>query len=275
MAEVLQFTFFRNALMAGVLVSIACGIIGTFIIVNRLVFLSGGIAHAAYGGIGIAYFLNQDPVLGAVVFSLISAFGMGYVSRKTRERADTIIGVMWAVGMAVGIIFLDFSPGYKADLMSYLFGSILAVPSSDLIFMAVLDLVVILTIVVLYKGFVAISFDEEFATVENVPVNTLFYILFALIALTVVITMRLVGLIMVIALLTIPPAIAGIYFKDLKKMMIAASLLGIVFSTCGLFLSYAFNLTSGATIILVSGAAYGIAQAGKSVCDRRKAREKI
>ena len=275
MAEVLQFTFFRNALMAGVLVSIACGIIGTFIIVNRLVFLSGGIAHAAYGGIGIAYFLNQDPVLGAVAFSLLSAFGMGYVSRKTRERADTIIGVMWAVGMAVGIIFLDFSPGYKADLMSYLFGSILAVPTSDLIFMAVLDLVVVLTITVLYKGFVAISFDEEFATVENVPVNTLFYILFALIALTVVITMRLVGLIMVIALLTIPPAIAGIYFKDLKKMMIAASLLGMIFSTCGLFLSYAFNLTSGATIILVSGTAYALAQAGKLICDRRKTRAKI
>ena len=270
MLEVLQFTFFRNALLAGALVSIACGIIGTFIIVNRLVFLSGGIAHAAYGGIGIAYFLNQDPVLGAMIFSLMSAFGMGYVVRKTRERADTIIGVMWAIGMALGIIFLDFSPGYKADLMSYLFGSILAVPVSDLLFMVILDVVILLTVIFLYKGFVAISFDEEFATVENVPVNTLFFVLFALIALTVVITMRLVGLIMVIALLTIPPAIAGIYFKDLKKMMTAASLLGILFSTCGLFLSYYFNLTSGATIILVSGIAYGIAQTSKTLTNHRK-----
>lgn len=270
MLEALHFTFFRNALLAGALVSIACGIIGTFIIVNRLVFLSGGIAHAAYGGIGIAYFLKQDPVLGAVLFSLISAFGMGTVVRKTRERADTIIGVMWAIGMALGIIFLDFSPGYKADLMSYLFGSILAVPASDLLFMVVLDSIILLTVILLYKGLVAISFDEEFATVENVPVNTLFFILFALIALTVVITMRLVGLIMVIALLTIPPAIAGIYFKDLKKMMVVASLLGILFSTCGLFLSYFFNLTSGATIILISGIAYGLAQAGKSLSNRRK-----
>ncbi len=270
MLEALQFNFFRNALLAGALVSIACGIIGTFIIVNRLVFLSGGIAHAAYGGIGIAYFFNQDPVIGAVIFSLLSAFGMGYVVRKTRERADTIIGVMWAIGMALGIIFLDFSPGYKADLMSYLFGSILAVPASDLLFMVILDVVILLTVVLLYKGLVAISFDEEFATVENVPVNTLFFVLFALIALTVVITMRLVGLIMVIALLTIPPAIAGIYFKDLKKMMIAASLLGILFTTCGLFLSYYFNLTSGATIILVSGTAYGIAQASKSLTNHRK-----
>ena len=270
MLEALQFNFFRNALLAGALVSIACGIIGTFIIVNRLVFLSGGIAHAAYGGIGIAYFFNQDPVIGAVIFSLLSAFGMGYVVRKTRERADTIIGVMWAIGMALGIIFLDFSPGYKADLMSYLFGSILAVPASDLLFMVILDVVILLTVVFLYKGLVAISFDEEFATVENVPVNTLFFVLFALIALTVVITMRLVGLIMIIALLTIPPAIAGIYFKDLKKMMIAASLLGILFTTCGLFLSYYFNLTSGATIILVSGTAYGIAQASKTLTSHQK-----
>jgi zinc transport system permease protein len=270
MLEALQFSFFRNALIAGALVSIGGGIIGTFIIVNRLVFLSGGIAHSAYGGIGIAYFLNQDPVLGAIIFSLLSAFGMGYVARKTRERADTIIGVMWAIGMALGIIFLDFSAGYKADLMSYLFGSILAVPSSDLLFMFVLDIFILLIVIFLYKGFVAISFDEEFATVENVPVNTLFFVLFGLIALTVVITMRLVGLIMVIALLTIPPAIAGIYFKDLKKMMIAASFFGMIFSTCGLFLSYSFNLTSGATIILVSGIAYGIAQASKTILIHKK-----
>lgn len=270
MLEALQYSFFRNALMAGVLVSIACGVIGTFIVVNRLVFLSGGIAHAAYGGIGIAYFFNQSPVLGAILFSLLSAFGMGTVARKTRERADTIIGVMWATGMALGIIFLDLSPGYKADLMSYLFGSILAVPGSDLLFMLILDLVILFITAFLYKGLIAISFDEEFATVENVPVNTLYFILVALIALTVVVTMRLVGLIMVISLLTIPAAIAGIYVKDMKKMMGIAVLLGILFSISGLFLSYFFNLTSGATIILVSGSAYGIAQIHKSYQTRKK-----
>jgi len=270
MLEALQYSFFRNALMAGVLVSIACGVIGTFIVVNRLVFLSGGIAHAAYGGIGIAYFFNQSPVLGAILFSLLSAFGMGTVARKTRERADTIIGVMWATGMALGIIFLDLSPGYKADLMSYLFGSILAVPGSDLLFMLILDVVILLVTTILYKGLIAISFDEEFATVENVPVNTLYFILVALIALTVVVTMRLVGLIMVISLLTIPAAIAGIYVKDMKKMMGIAVLLGILFSISGLFLSYFFNLTSGATIILVSGTAYGIAQIHKSYQTRKK-----
>jgi zinc transport system permease protein len=149
MLEALQYTFFRNALIAGALVSIACGIIGTLIIVNRLVFLSGGIAHAAYGGIGIAYFLNQNPVIGAVIFSLLSALGMGYVQRNTKERSDTVIGVMWAVGMALGIVFLDLSPGYKADLMSYLFGSILAVPSGDLMFMIVLDILILLIVALL------------------------------------------------------------------------------------------------------------------------------
>ena len=268
--DLLQFEFMRNALLAGLLISLACGVIGSLVVIKRIVFISGGIAHAAYGGIGLGYFLGISPVLGAVLFSLLAASGMGVVQRKTVERTDTIIGAMWAIGMALGIIFLDFSPGYKADQMSYLFGSILAVPASDLLFMVILDVVILLTVVLLYKGLVAISFDEEFATVENVPVNTLFFVLFALIALTVVITMRLVGLIMVIALLTIPPAIAGIYFKDLKKMMIAASLLGILFTTCGLFLSYYFNLTSGATIILVSGTAYGIAQASKSLTNHRK-----
>jgi len=268
MLEPLQYTFFQNALLAGILVSIACGIIGTFIVVNRLVFLSGGIAHAAYGGIGIAYFLNRDPVLGAVVFSMLSALGMGVVERKTRERADTIIGVMWAVGMALGIIFIDLSPGYKADLMSYLFGSILAVPAGDLWFMVILDLIIAVTVAILYKELVAISFDEEFATVENVPVTTIFFILFTLIALTVVITMRLIGLIMVIALLTIPPAIAGLFVKDLKGMMIAATILGIFFSTAGLFLSYTLNLTSGATIIILSGITYVIALIAKSIFQR-------
>lgn len=136
----------RNALAAGVLVSIACGIIGTYVVINRIVFLSGGIAHAAYGGIGLGYYLGINPVIGAIAFSLVSSLGMGAVHRKTGERSDTIIGVMWAIGMAIGIIFLDMSPGYKADLMTYLFGSILAVPNSDLLLMLVLNLIIVLLV---------------------------------------------------------------------------------------------------------------------------------
>ncbi len=272
--EVLQYGFMRNALMAGVLVSIACGVIGTYVVIKRIVFISGGIAHAAYGGIGMGYFFNFSPVIGAIFFSLASAFGMGMVQRKTRQRADTIIGVMWAIGMAIGIIFIDKSEGYKADLMSYLFGSILTVPSSDLIIMLVLNLIIIVLVGMFYKELQAISFDETFASVENVPVNTIYMILLAMIALTVVMLMRVVGLIMVIALLTIPSAISALFVKDIKKMMVLSSVLGVLFTTSGLFLSYFWNLTSGATIILVSGVAYLLALGLRSMV-RMSARDKM
>jgi zinc transport system permease protein len=258
MLEIFQYGFMRNALAAGVLVSIACGIIGTYVVINRIVFLSGGIAHAAYGGIGLGYFLGINPVIGAIVFSILAALGMGSVHRRTGERSDTIIGVMWAVGMALGIIFLDFSPGYKADLMSYLFGSILAVPNSDLIIMLVLNVIILTLVIIYFKELQAISFDDTFAFVVNIPVNRLYLMLVCLIGLTVVMTMRIVGLIMVIALLTMPPAIAGLFVKDMKRMMAVSVLLSVLFTFVGLLLSYYLNLTSGATIIMVAGVSYFI-----------------
>jgi len=269
MFEIFQYGFMRNALAAGVLVSVACGIIGTYIVINRIVFLSGGIAHASYGGIGLGYLLGVNPFYGAIVFSLISALGMGWVHRHTRERSDTIIGVMWAVGMALGIILLDLSPGYKADLMSYLFGSILAVPTTDLVIILILNLVIISLVAAFYKELQAISFDESFAFVVNVPVNKLYMMLVSLIAITVVMTMRVVGLIMVIALLTIPPAIAGLFVKDMKRMMALSVGLSILFSFCGLVLSYYLNLTSGATIILLAGLAYLVSFGIKSRQQKR------
>ncbi len=261
MSEALQFEFMRNALWAGFLISIACGIIGTFVVINRLVFISGGIAHAAYGGIGLGYFFQFNPMLGAILFSLVSALSMGLVQRKTRQRADTIIGVMWAVGMAMGIIFVDLTEGYKADLMSYLFGSILAVPRSDLLIMSILDLIIVALVILFYKELLAISFDETFATVTNVPVDAIYLTLMCLVALTVVMMMRVVGLILVIALLTMPAAIAGQWVKEMKQMMVLASILGMSFTTAGLWLSYWLNLTSGATIILVAGATYLLSMA--------------
>ncbi|MFB2769479.1 metal ABC transporter permease [Pelatocladus sp. BLCC-F211] len=246
----------RNALIAGLLVSIACGIIGTFVVINRIVFISGGIAHAAYGGIGLGYFFRFNPVLGAVIFSLISALGMGIVQRRTRQRADTIIGVIWAIGMAIGIMLVDLTEGYKADLMSYLFGSILAVSANDLIIMLILDIIIVVLAALFYKELLAISFDETFATVANVPVDAIYLTLMCMIALTVVMMMRVVGLIMVIALLTMPAAISGQFVKNMRRMMILASILGMFFTTIGLWLSYSLNLSSGATIILVAGAVY-------------------
>lgn len=268
--EALQFDFMRNALVAGVLVSIACGIIGTFVVINRIVFISGGIAHAAYGGIGLGYFFRFNPVLGAVIFSLAAALGMGIVQRYTRQRADTIIGVMWAIGMAIGIILVDLAGGYKADLMSYLFGSILAVSWRDLLIMLLLDAIVVALSVLFYKELLAISFDETFATVANVPVDAIYLTLMCTIALTVVMMMRVVGLIMTIALLTMPAAISGLFVKDMKKMMGLASILGMVFTTAGLWLSYFLNLTSGATIILVAGVVYLLSVAVQPLLSRTR-----
>ncbi|WP_373478660.1 metal ABC transporter permease [Geminocystis sp.] len=264
MIEVLQLEFMQNAIAAGILVSIACGIIGTFVVVNRIVFISGGIAHSAYGGIGLGYFLGFNPILGAMIFAVFSGLGMGLVEKYTKERTDTIIGTMWAIGMGIGIILIDLTKGYKANLMSYLFGSILAVPRSDLLIMLILDVIIIIMIWLFYKELLAISFDPIFATTRNIPVNGLYLMLISAIALTIVMVMQVVGLIMVIALLTIPPAVANQFVGEIKQMMVLSSILGVIFILIGLGLSYTFNLTSGATIIVVSGFAYFLSLGIKS-----------
>lgn len=268
MTELLSYGFMRNALMAGVLVSLACGVIGTLVVLKRMVFISGGIAHTAYGGVGLAFYLGVNPVLGAITFSLLASLLMGYIQRKTRQRPDTLIGVMWAMGMAIGIIFADLTPGYKADLMSYLFGSILAVTQSDLILMLIVDVLVIGVVILFYKEFQATSFDETFARSRNLPVDLLYVILITMIGLAVVMLMRVVGLIMIIALLTVPAAIGALFLKHMNKIMWLATGLSLVFTTGGLLLSYTLNLTSGATIILISGLAYLIALLVRRLCPR-------
>ena len=268
MVKAMQFEFMQNAMLAGVLVSVACGIIGTYVVLKRIVFLSGGVAHTAYGGIGLGYLLGINPLFSAVVFSLLASFGMGIVERRTKQRADTIIGVMWALGMALGIIFVDLSPGYKADLMSYLFGSILAVSTFELVLMAILNVVILLIVIVFFKELLAISFDETYALVRNVPVDVIYMLLVGMIGLTVVMMMRIVGLIMVIALMTIPPAISNMWVKDMKKMMVISVFLSLSFSLVGLWLSYFVNLTSGATIILVAGMVYLLSLLGKAISQK-------
>lgn len=269
MIEALQLDFMHRALVAGMLVSVACGIVGTYVVVNRIVFVSGGIAHAAYGGVGLAYYLEANPVLGAIVFTLGAALAMGAVQRKTRQRADTIIGMMWAIGMALGVIFVDLSPGYAADLMSYLFGSILTVPGVDLAIMLLLDVVIVVLVALFYKELLAVSFDENFATAGNVPVNAVYLLLLCLIGLTVVMLMRVVGLILVIALLTMPAAISGQFTSNLKRMMLMSVLLGIIFTTAGLWLSYLLDLTSGPTIILTAAAGFLLALVYRAVAKPR------
>lgn len=256
MWDAFQFDFMRNAVFAGILVSILCGILGTLVVVNRIVFISGGIAHAAYGGIGIAFYLGLPPSLGAALFSVLVSVVMGIASLKSKQRADTIIGVMWAVGMALGIILIDLTPGYGVDLMSFLFGSILSVPAADLLYMAILVLVILCTVFLLFKEFLAMSYDEEFSFVVGIPVRALYFILLVMISLAIVMTIRVVGLILVIALLTIPPYIAEKYTSSLGRMMVLSSFLGVLFTIAGLLLSYRYNLTSGASIIMVAGIAF-------------------
>ncbi len=258
MIEALHLEFMQNAFMAAFLASIVCGIIGTFVVVNRIVFISGGIAHAAYGGIGLAFFLGLSPMLGILGFALLVSVVMAAITWKARHRADTIIGVLWALGMAIGVILLDLTPGYNVDLMSYLFGSILTVPSSDLWLMLGLSGLVVLIVGYFYQDFISLSYDEEFARVRGVPVRLLYFLLMAMIALSVVMIIQIVGLILVIALLTIPPYIAERFSGSLLTMMLYSILLNIFFTWVGLWLSYEFNLTSGASIIMVGGVCFFI-----------------
>ncbi len=253
MLEVLQYQFMQNALLAGLLAAVACGIIGVYVVVKKVVFISGGIAHTSFGGIGLGYLLGINPVLGAMFFAVASALGLGLITRRTKLPEDTAIGILWAMGMALGIIFIGLSPGYAPDLFSYLFGNILAVPVFDLMLMLILDAVIIIIVFLFYKEFLFISFDEEFSTVSGVPTERLYLLLLCLVALTVVVLIRVVGIILVIALLTIPAALARQFTHSLKKMMLLAILAGVVFTFLGLWLSYLLDFASGATIILVSG----------------------
>ena len=253
MIEALQFDFMQNALAAGLLASVICGIMGTLVVVNRIVFLSGGIAHAAYGGIGLAFYFKWPYLPGTIGFSLFAAMVMAAISYTVKHRADTIIGVIWALGMAFGIILIDMTPGYNVDLMSYLFGSILTVPRSDLLIMAAIGVMMTVLVAYYYQDLLAMSYDEEFARIRGVPVKKLYFGLIGMLAVTIVLVIQVVGLILVIALLTIPPFIVEKYAKSLVQMMVASSFLGMVFTVTGLWFSYRFNLTSGASIIMVSG----------------------
>ena len=253
MFEAFQFEFMRNALMAGLLASVACGIVGVYVVVKKIVSMSGSIAHASFGGIGLGYLFKFNPVLGAMFFALLSALTMGLVTRKTRLPEDTATGILWALGMALGVIFIGLAAGYAPDLMSYLFGNILTVPASDLYLMLALDIIIIALVIIFYKDFLLLCFDEEYATVAGLPVDGLYLLLLCMVALTVVVLIRVVGMILVIALLTFPAALARQFTHSLKKMMLLSVAFDMVFTFGGLWLSFVLNLASGATIILLSG----------------------
>ncbi len=255
MLEALQLSFFQNALIAGVLIAIAIGILGPLTMANRMTFMSGGIAHATYGGVGLALYFGFSILLGAALGAVVAAAIISFIAYRYVHRSDTIIGMVWAVGMAIGVVFSDLTPGYNVDLMSFLFGSILAVSKEDLWLMASFDIVAALLVWYFYYDLLALSFDPVFAKLQGVKTGLLHLLLLLLVALTVVLAMRLVGLILVIALLTMPGFSAERYVKSLGGMMLLSILLCIVYIVAGLFLAYMFDLSSGASVILI--AAFG------------------
>jgi len=257
--------FMQNAVIIGLLASIACGVMGTYVVVKRIVFISGGISHTALGGMGIAYYYGYHPIHGAVVSALIAAVIIGLVSLRYHQYEDTIIGALWAIGMAVGIVFIYRTPGYSIDLMSYLFGNILMVKRESIYLLASLDALIIVLVFLFHKRFLAVCFDEEYTELQGISVVTIYLLLLCLIALTVVILIQVVGIILVIALLTLPAATARYYARSLVQMMILASLLGAVFTTSGLIVSYQPDLPAGATIILIAGLAYLLATVFKGL----------
>lgn len=252
MLEILQYDFIQNALIAGVLISIAAGIIGSLVVVNKITFLTGGIAHSSYGGIGLAIYLGIPVLFGATVFAVLTAILIAIITLKNRTRIDAIIGMMWASGMAIGIIFVDLTPGYNVDLMSYLFGSIIAVSKEDLIYMSVLDIFIISIIVFFYKQILAVSYDSEFASLRGINGKFFYTLILILAALCVVAAIKAVGLILVIALLTIPTYLAESFASRLSTMMIISSILATIFTILGLIVSYTYDISSGASIILVA-----------------------
>ncbi len=252
MLELFNYQFFINALFAALLSSITCGYIGTYIVSRRIVFISGGISHASFGGVGIGYYLGTDPLLGAAVFSVLSAIGIEAFSNKSQLREDSLIGMMWSFGMAVGIIFIFITPGYAANLMSYLFGNILTVSSNEIWLMVALALVVVTFFALLFKEILFLAFDEEYARTQGVPAAFINYFLISLVALTIVINIRVVGIIMVISLLTIPQATANLITRSFKHIILYASGFGFLASVSGLLLSYKLKIPSGAAIIFLS-----------------------
>jgi len=254
--DILHYAFMQRALVAAVLVGVVCSVIGTYVVLKKLAFIGAGISHSAFGGVALGYLLGVNPIGVAIPFCLAAAMAIGWVSKKGRVSEDTAIGIFFASAMALGVLFIGLKAGYNVDLFGYLFGSILSVSSSDIWLILGLGLGVIVVVILLFKEFFFMSFDEEMAAVSGLPVRTLYFLLLGLMALTVIISIKIVGIILVEALLVIPAAAAFQLTRNFVRMMLLSVLLGVVSGVAGLFLSYWLNLASGATIVLTAAAIF-------------------
>jgi len=251
MFEVLEYQFFQSALIIAVLASVAAGVIGTFIVVKRMSLISGSIAHAAFGGLGLSYFFNVNPLLGGIVFSLLSAFSIAVFRKSAENRLDSLLSFLWATGMAIGLVFIFLSPGYATDLFTYLFGNILLVSETDLFMILVLDIAIIATVFLMFNSFLSVAFDEEYSETRNMRVTLINMVLFGLIALTVIAVIRVVGIVLMIAILAIPAASAQLFHKTVKKIMVTSAAITLFATVTGLFISYYFDFSTGPIIVLI------------------------
>lgn len=258
--DLLQYTFFQHALLGSLLASIACGIIGTYIVTRRLVFISGGITHASFGGIGIGLFTGISPVLSAALFSVLSAFGIEWLSKRSSMREDSAIAVLWTLGMAIGIIFTFLSPGFAPDLSAFLFGNILTITRTDLLLLGGLSVLLILFFTLFIHPIIYIAFDREFARSQGIPVVLFEYLLMMFIALTIVSCLRMVGIVLAISLLTIPQITANLFTNNFRKIIRLSIVIGFLGCLGGLFISYFLNVPSGASIIFFSIIIYIVAK---------------
>ncbi|MDR2859664.1 MAG: metal ABC transporter permease [Mediterranea sp.] len=256
--SLLEYTFFRHALLGGLLTSVACGIIGTYIVTRRLVFIGGGITHSSFGGIGLGLYTGVSPILSAAVFSVLSAFGIEWLSKRKDMREDSAIAVFWTFGMAVGIIFSFLSPKFAPDLSAYLFGNILTITQEDLLIQGGICVCVIIFFTLFINPIIYIAFDREFAYSQGLPVALFEYLLMAFIALTIVSCLRIIGIVLVISLLTVPQMTANLFTHSFKRIIWCS--IGIGYLSClgGLFISYYKNIPSGASIIFFSIVIYAV-----------------
>lgn len=262
--DLLQYTFFQHALLGSLLASIACGIIGTYIVTRRLVFISGGITHSSFGGIGIGLYTGISPILSAALFAVFSAFGVEWLSKHKEMREDSAIAVFWALGMAVGIIFSFLSSAFAPDLSSFLFGNILTITPTDILLLGVLSAVLVLFFTLFIRPIIAVAFDREFARSQGIPVQVFEYILMMFIALTIVSCLRMVGVVLVISLLTLPQMTANLWTYNFKRIIWYSIGFGYLGCLGGLFISYFLNVPSGASIIFFSILIYAICKSIKT-----------
>ncbi|MEN8907375.1 MAG: metal ABC transporter permease [Clostridiales bacterium] len=254
--SIFKYNFLQNALFAAILGSFVCGIVGTIIVEKKLVSMSGGIAHSSFGGIGLAYLIGIEPVIGALVFALFASVSIPVINKRTNTNADTLIGMFWSVGMALGIFFITIMPGYPPDLTSYLFGDILTVSKLYIYIMFILTVIILVVISSLFKYWQAFLFDKEYSKIIKIKSEFMEYVLMVIIGISVVVLIKVVGIILAIAMLTIPAAISRMFTYNLKKTMILAVLLGMLFTLLGLYISYNYNIPSGATIIILAVCIY-------------------